>query len=280
MSSSFLSLQNYNVSRPLIAITLILAIGLVALFGKLGRKDEEDTKGTEPPEVKSRMPLFGHLIGMLKGQVGYFQTLSSKYPLYSGFTLKIFAARIYVICEPSLIQAAYRNTKAFDFTTFVVDSSKRAFNIGEDGMKIIRGETSPDYDPKGPFLNGNNGTSYLNENHRLMVEYLGPGGSLLELNKGVLGSVADILNKLDQNSEKVSLYRWMRDTLTLATSASLYGPHDPGPIVRTESFLCAEWIFHILLHSMLSLLLEYRMNLEYLILIYSFGLLDTLPPNL
>ncbi|KAM0132896.1 hypothetical protein ACHAP3_006185 [Botrytis cinerea] len=227
MSSSFLSLQNYNVSRPLIAITLILAIGLVALFGKLGRKDEEDTKGTEPPEVKSRMPLFGHLIGMLKGQVGYFQTLSSKYPLYSGFTLKIFAARIYVICEPSLIQAAYRNTKAFDFTTFVVDSSKRAFNIGEDGMKIIRGETSPDYDPKGPFLNGNNGTSYLNENHRLMVEYLGPGGSLLELNKGVLGSVADILNKLDQNSEKVSLYRWMRDTLTLATSASLYGPHDP-----------------------------------------------------
>lgn len=75
MSSSFLSLQNYDVSRPLIAITLILATGLVALFGKLGRKDEEGTKGTEPPEVKSRMPLFGHLIGMLKGQVGYFQTL-------------------------------------------------------------------------------------------------------------------------------------------------------------------------------------------------------------
>lgn len=165
---------------------------------------------------------------------------SSKYPLYSGFTLKIFAARIYVICEPSLIQAAYRNTKAFDFTTFVVDSSKRAFNIGEDGMKIIRGETSPDYDPKGPFLNGNNGTSYLNENHRLMVEYLGPGGSLLELNKGVLGSVADILNKLDQNSEKVSLYRWMRDTLTLATSASLYGPHDP--VSADHSLIDSLWL--------------------------------------
>lgn len=140
---------------------------------------------------------------------------------------RLFAARIYVICEPSLIQAAYRNTKAFDSTTFVVDSSKRAFNIGESGMRIIRGETSPGYDPKGPFLNGSNGKSYPNEHHKLMVEHMGAGGSLLELNKGVLGAVAESLNELGQNSGKVSLYKWMRDTLTLATSVSLCGPQDP-----------------------------------------------------
>ncbi|ESZ94049.1 hypothetical protein SBOR_5575 [Sclerotinia borealis F-4128] len=203
---SFFSLQSCSFGRLSIAITLILGIGLVVLFRSLDRKNEGLIKGVEPPEVKSKIPLFGHLIV---------------------FTLKIFAARIYVICEPSLIQAAYRNTKAFDFTTFVVDSSKRAFNIGEDGMKIIRGETSPDYDPKGPFLNGNNGRSYLNENHKLMVEYLGPGGSLLELNKGVLGAVAEFIDELGQKPRKISLYKWMRDTLTLATSASLYGPHDP-----------------------------------------------------
>lgn len=107
-------------------------------------------------------------------------------------------------------------------------------------MKIIRGETSPDYDPKGPFLNGNNGISYLNENHGLMVEYLGPSGSLLELNKGVLSAVADILNKLDQNSGKVSLYKWIRDTLTLATSASLYGPHDP--VSANHSLIDSLWL--------------------------------------
>lgn len=165
---------------------------------------------------------------------------SSKYPFYSAFTLKIFAARIYVICEPSLIQAAYRNTKAFDFTAFVVDSSKRAFNIGEHGMKIIRGETSPDYDPKGPFLNGNNGRSYLNENHKLMVEYLGPGKSLLELNKGVLGAVAESLNGFGEDFGKVNLYRWMRDTLTLATSTSLYGPHDP--VSADHSLIDSLWL--------------------------------------
>lgn len=94
-------------------------------------------------------------------------------------------------------------------------------------MKIIRGETSPDYDPKGLPLNRNNGRSYLNENHGLMIEYLGPGETLLVLNKGVLGAVAEFLNRLGQNPGKLSLYKWMRGTLTLATSASLYGPQDP-----------------------------------------------------
>ncbi|CAD6447684.1 658df175-1cd2-41ff-bbae-f4818510a6a1 [Sclerotinia trifoliorum] len=252
MFPSFSSLQSYSISSFPIAITLILCVALMILFGRYGRKDEECTTGTEPPEVKSRIPLFGHLIGMLKGQVGYFQTLSFKYPLYPVFTLKIFAARVYVVCEPSLIQAAYRNTKAFDFTTFVVDSSKRAFNIGENGMKIIRGETSPDYDPKGLPLNGNNGRSYLNENHGLMVEYLGPGESLLELNKGVLGAVAEFLNELGQNPGKLSLYKWMRDTLTLATSASLYGPHDP--VSANHRLIDSLWDFE---ENMTMLMLEF-----------------------
>lgn len=160
---------------------------------------------------------------LMKFEGNRWQSIFKKFPaiLLDYHKERLFAARIYVVCEPSLIEAAYRNTKAFDFTTFVVDSSKRAFNIGENGMRIIDGKTSPDYDPKGSFLNGSNGRSYLNEHHKLMGEYPGPGGSLLELNKGVLGAVANLLNELGQNSGKVSLYKRMRDTLTLATSVSL-----------------------------------------------------------
>jgi hypothetical protein len=126
-----------------------------------------------------------------------------------------------------MIQAAYRNTKSFDFTKYVVNSSQRIFNIGKNGMKIIRGETSPDYDPKGPPLNGNDGGSYLNDSHKLMVELLGPGPSLQALNKGVLDAVANSLYDLGENEGEIQLYQWVRNTLTLASSASLYGPHDP-----------------------------------------------------
>lgn len=45
-------------------------------------------------------------------------------------------------------------------------------------MRIICGETAPGYDPKGAFLNGNNGDSFLNENHKLSVEALTPGAGL------------------------------------------------------------------------------------------------------
>ncbi|PQE10909.1 hypothetical protein CJF32_00007747 [Rutstroemia sp. NJR-2017a WRK4] len=208
-------LQNNGTSGFTLGAGLIFVISLVLLIGKSGNKIQVRKDGSEPTAIKSTIPFLGHLIGLLKWQVGYLQLL------------RIFAARIYVICEPSLIQAAYRNTKSFDFTNFVVDSSQRAFNIGKNGMKIIRGETSPDYDPKGPPLNGNDGRSYLNDNHKLMVELLGPGPSLLELNKGVLDTVANSLNDLGENEGEIELYEWMRTTLTLAVSASLYGPHDP-----------------------------------------------------
>jgi hypothetical protein len=108
-----------------------------------------------------------------------------------------------------------------------VESSQRAFDIGEAGMKIIRGETAPSYDPNGPYLNGNNGHSYLNEHHKLMLEALSPGTGLSELNKGVLDKVAEHLNVIDGGEKKVGLYRWVRDVLTLATADALYGPHDP-----------------------------------------------------
>lgn len=152
---------------------------------------------------------------------------SSKVPSYSAFTLRVFSNRIYVICDPFFIQSAYKNSKAFDFGQFVVESSQRAFDIGEQGMKIIRGETAPGYDPNGKFLNGNEGDCFLNENHKIMVECLSPGTGLSELNKGVLEKVAGFLNVIDGDGETFGLYRWIRDVLTLATADALYGPKSP-----------------------------------------------------
>lgn len=164
---------------------------------------------------------------------------SSKVPSYSAFTLRVFSNRIYVICDPSLIQAAYRNTKAFDFGQFVVESSQRAFDIGDQGMKIIRGETAPGYDPNGKYLNGNDGDSFLNENHRVMVESLSPGTGLSELNKGVLEKVAGFLNVIDGDGETFGLYRWIRDVLTLATADALYG--SKSPLNSDSSLIDALW---------------------------------------
>jgi hypothetical protein len=141
--------------------------------------------------------------------------------------LRIFSARVYVVCDPFLIQAVYRNAKTFDFGSFVVESAERLFEISQDGMKIVRGETAPGYDPHGPLLNGNNGYSFLNEDHRLMVESLSPGPGLLDLNGAVLGRVAGSLNDIDSNGERFGLYKWMRDIITIASAEAIYGEKNP-----------------------------------------------------
>ncbi|CAG8980422.1 hypothetical protein HYALB_00003987 [Hymenoscyphus albidus] len=222
-----LAAENHNTN---VLVTIILTVILVAVGATVVFRREEPKKVPEfqePPVLPSKVPFIGHLIGMLRWQVGYMQMLSSKCPSWPAFTLRIGAARIYVICDPSLIQAAYRNAKTFDFGSFVVESSERLFQISEHGMKIIRGETTPGYDPNGPFLNGNNGKSFLNENHRIMVDTLSPGPALRSLNRAVLDRVAGSLNDIDSTEGKFGLYRWMRDIITHASAEAIYGPNNP-----------------------------------------------------
>ncbi|KAF4632345.1 hypothetical protein G7Y89_g5778 [Cudoniella acicularis] len=199
-------LQSHNSRGSTIvpaAVAFVLALGLLLVYNKGDFRRIHETE--EPPVLCSKIPLVGHLIGMLRWQVGYMQMLSSKCPSWPAFTLKIFSSRIYVICDPFLIQAAYRNAKAFDFGSFVVESSERLFDISEQGMKIVRGETAPGYDPHGPLLNGNNGYSFLNEDHRLMAEALSPGPALLDLNKAVLDRVAGSLNDINTTKHNIGL---------------------------------------------------------------------------
>jgi hypothetical protein len=94
-------------------------------------------------------------------------------------------------------------------------------------MTIIRGETAPGYDPNGPFLNGNRGKSFLNEDHRLMVDSLSPGPCLKELTSKVLDGVAGSLNDFHNDGQVFGLYRWMRDTITEASADAIYGPNSP-----------------------------------------------------
>jgi cytochrome P450 len=128
-------------------------------------------------------------------------------------------------------------------------------------MKIIRGETSPDYDPNGPFLNGNKGDSFMNENHKIMVEALGPGPGLLELNNGVLNQLAKSLNETGAGgrAEKVGLYKWMRDVLTMATAESLYGAHNP--VADDPSLTDSLW-YDLLILRMYSEILILDRNFE------------------
>jgi hypothetical protein len=130
--------------------------------------------------------------------------------------MRVFGSRIYVICAPELVHSAFRIPKVLSFEPFVIESSRRAFNITEEGMKIIEAP---------PKVEG--GENYLSAIHKSMFEAMAPGASLLEMNSRVLATMAQYLDQIGNDEQPMNLYQWVRDVLTIATADALYGPKNP-----------------------------------------------------
>jgi hypothetical protein len=74
-----------NMIVPTVLVGM-LVLGAVMAFnrtesGKDRRFEPIKTRGQEPPELESRIPFIGHLIGMLRWQVGYMQMLRYNYSM-------------------------------------------------------------------------------------------------------------------------------------------------------------------------------------------------------
>jgi hypothetical protein len=129
--------------------------------------------------------------------------------------MKVLGSRIYVICSPELVHNAFRIPKALAFEPFVIESSRRTFNITEEGMKVIGAPPNE------------RGENYISAIHHSMYTALAPGSSLLEMNSRVLSTMARHLDNIGTNDQSKGLYRWTRDVLTVATAEALYGAKNP-----------------------------------------------------
>jgi hypothetical protein len=130
--------------------------------------------------------------------------------------MKVFSSRVYVICSPELVHNAFRNPKALSFEPFIIESSRRSFNIKEESMKII--ETLPEVE---------GGENYMSAIHHTMYQAMAPGQSLLEMNSRVLTTMAQYLDQIGTVEQPKRLYRWTRDVLTIAAANALYGAKNP-----------------------------------------------------
>jgi hypothetical protein len=69
-------LQDQDHNRSMFVPTvfaILLALGVVVVYSRGETKSATDNR--EPPVLKSKVPFIGHLIGMLRWQVGYMQML-------------------------------------------------------------------------------------------------------------------------------------------------------------------------------------------------------------
>ncbi|KAL2877214.1 hypothetical protein SGCOL_007610 [Colletotrichum sp. CLE4] len=207
--------QKSTSSYAAVVILLVFAI-LVHKFSS------PELDGREPPAMKPRIPVIGHLIGMIQYQSRYFKVLERRNMGIA--TLPILNGKVYGIWDPILIQAVYRN-RNLSFEPFAVEFAQRELGFNNETLKIIEG--------------GNLLPEFFEGIHVGMA-----ADNLHRMNATALSYVSDALDDLCNGSEvyeTANFWLWMRDLMTMATTEALFGPGNP--LRKDASLMKDTWIF-------------------------------------
>jgi len=128
-------------------------------------------------------------------------------------TLPMINGKLYVLNDPTMAQAAFRH-KNLSFDAFTLEFVQRIVSVSDESMVPVR------------FAGDGKTPSFL---HQLVKELHGAMTDkyLNKMNANALNSVALAVNGFGKTFEPDSLFYWLRTMMTLATSDTLYGSHNP-----------------------------------------------------
>ena len=197
----------------LVTATIYLCLALTA------RLVESKHDPQEPPLVKSRLPLIGHVLGLIRHGPKYFQTTSAKTPSPI-YALKLFSGNFYVVTSPNLVSMVSKNTKTLSFHPFIAQVALRITHCSPDARRAIERN-----------IDGSEGKdSYVMEIGNNSIAALGPGPEMQRLTLATLRSAwTDFLKPYETTDKgsRVSLLGLIRRTLTISSTTAIYGPNNP-----------------------------------------------------
>lgn len=116
-----------------------------------------------------------------------------------------------MVRSPEFVALTFRESKLLTFEPFTIEFLRNALNASPDLVKIF--ETS----------------GYLNELHTQMYSALSIGPDLIISNARVLNTLSRYLIPQETN-----LYDFLRQSYTIASGETLYGPDNPVPGLVNE----------------------------------------------
>jgi len=130
------------------------------------------------------------------------------------YTLPVLDKKIYLITSPSLLQSIFRS-KDLSFEPFMLEFSQRLLGVSDKVMEPTRRQQQ---DPKAP--------SFVQQVIKEICVSLS-GQALVDMDLCTLNGFASMLNGINETFSVDALYFWLRSTLTLATTNTLFGSHNP-----------------------------------------------------
>ncbi|KAK4156579.1 cytochrome P450 [Chaetomidium leptoderma] len=203
-----------------VAIAIAIAVAYLVLHSLTPSIDPR-----EPPLLKPRIPLIGHIIGMMRHQAHYHITLqrSTGKPIA---TLPMLTGKMYAVWDPYLIAAGLRS-KSLSSTPHIIDATPLVAQVSKPTANLLRG-------PRGNHI-------VDRIMHHAIPSAFKPA-SIQRLNATALAELASQLSTLCASSSTTTktpipnAWLWLRHLLTDATGKAVYGAHDPfakNPAVET-----------------------------------------------
>ncbi|KAI0174438.1 cytochrome P450 [Pestalotiopsis sp. NC0098] len=198
-------------------MSFILGAALIILYWRLFvlRLDAQ-----EPPILKSRIPVVGHILGMLYNSHGYWKMLHEKEPM-PACTLPMLSGKMYIINEPSLVSAVFR-ARTLSFDPYLFKTIKYMVPISAKAMGVL---SSEDFWPR-----------WVKVVYSSMT-----GTDLFKMNVVVLRDIFRQINGLPMNMEVEDTTIWLRGTLTTSTVTALLGKDNP--FTKDRSLIGKFWEF-------------------------------------
>jgi hypothetical protein len=136
------------------------------------------------------------------------------------FTLPLPGQKMYVVTKPELVQAVQKQHKILAFPPVEAKFASTVCGTSAEAQAIL-----------GQNVNGDDGNHGLSmDSYNAMRAALLPGSDLDNMNRSMIQEIAkslDLLQPSGKESRKIGMYSWLRDTITLATTRSVYGPMNP-----------------------------------------------------
>ncbi|KAH6653320.1 cytochrome P450 [Truncatella angustata] len=209
-----------------------LIYALVGLLGlayvvehALGLRDD----AREPRRVSSRIPLIGHVLGIVKYGTVYYNETSARTE-DEIYTLDIIALKIYVSRSRRLIPVIQKASKTLSFRPFV---------------KVVAREMAGNSEPACGLFDG----PFVDEYSQVVKTALLPGAHQDDQNLRMADSVISLVNDLVNGGKgkTVGLLGWTQHLIVEASSCGFFGTEHPFQDPEVEKAFW-RWQLHLRSH--------------------------------
>ncbi|KAJ6439292.1 3-hydroxybutyryl dehydrogenase [Purpureocillium lavendulum] len=230
-----------------LVVMIILSIWLVLTVTGWLLSPPHDPR--EPPILKSKVPILGHVFNILRFQGEFHSVLRKANPVVPLATLPMLNGKAYTIFEPDLIHAILRS-KSASFEPYIVHLVHTTFDLTDEAFtKVVEDhELLPDLTDA--IHRGFQHNPLRSMTRRLLGTISDKLDSIGDEGRGVgsvdLGQEKSISGGLEVRN----FFLWCRDLMTLSTTKALYG--DSDPFSKDQRLISLLWDFENAIPSFVS----------------------------